>query len=112
MSARETWIQWLGNLTGVTYKFFVGQPKNEEEAIRFKQEQQQYGDIVQLPSADVYDALTAKTIELLKYMDTEVKQPNYDFLMKVDDDTFVRPDRLASFLSEITPSKAYVGHFH
>jgi len=37
---------------------------------------------------------------------------NYDFLVKIDDDTFVRLDRLVNLLSTIKPLRAYIGYFH
>jgi hypothetical protein len=88
----------------------VGNSNNATQIASFEVEKETYQDVIQLDARDTYDSLTYKTVELLKYMETEVQE--YDFLMKIDDDTFVRVDRLVQFLSSIPKEKSYAGRFH
>jgi len=54
--------------------------------------------------------LTEKTLDTFRYALQTF--PQFDYLVKVDDDTFVRVDRMISILANITASRAYIGYFH
>jgi len=54
--------------------------------------------------------LTEKTLAIFQY--TAEKNIKFDFLLKVDDDTFVRIDRIINLLANIRSKRAYIGKFH
>jgi len=77
---RETWVG-VG-ARDVDVKFFVGQPHTISVP----------DDTVQLNCPDSYEGRKAKVKEMFRW----ALDHGYDRLVKVDDDTYVRPERLAS----------------
>jgi glycosyltransferase involved in cell wall biosynthesis len=84
---RSTWIQRLPK--HFDYRFFVGEPFTSDAE-----------DEVCLPVPDDYDNLPLKTRAMCKW----AYQRGYDSVFKIDDDTFVMPDRL------VKPDADYTGH--
>ena len=88
---RSTWIK---DINGVAdYKFFLGKgegtPKDDE---------------VWLDVPDDYDGLPIKVREVCKWVLEQ--SPEYDYMLKVDDDTYIFPDRIIMGFE----GHDYVGH--
>lgn len=63
-----------------------------------------------MPVSDSYNALTEKTMEAMKFAVGLNKK--YDFMVKIDDDAFLRMDHLIAILRVIPNTKLYMGYFH
>jgi Galactosyltransferase len=81
---RETWIQQLP----FNYRFFVGGDGCAEL------------DTIVLSCRDDYKSLPSKTLELIRW----ALANEYEYILKLDDDVYVRPERLH------VPTDDYVGH--
>lgn len=83
---RETWLPELK----FDYKFFIGNDKVEsvEE------------NVVALNCKDDYNSLPEKTLAIIKW----ARENEYNWLFKIDDDVYCKPDRLH------IPNADYVGH--
>ncbi|CAN6357048.1 unnamed protein product [Urochloa humidicola] len=90
MAIRKTWMQFpaiqLGN---VVARFFVALSHRKEINAALKKEAEYFGDIVILPFIDRYELVVLKTVAICQY---GVKNVTADYIMKCDDDTFVRLD--------------------
>ena len=94
-SIRDTWVKEL-DIPGVDYKFFFGnftrQPVHRRHGAKvwplFTRAPET--DEVFLEAPDYYTANSLKMKAICRY----ALSNNYDFLLRVDDDTFVYPDRL------------------
>ena len=69
------------------------------------EEQQQFGDIVAMPHLDSYDSIGFKTLGMCQY----ASKINVKYLMKCDDDTFVRIPELEKRLSGFDGKLFYMG---
>jgi hypothetical protein len=109
---RTTWIKYLQlPLSSIpSYVFVVGLPEVESDRLALEAEQNRYNDLVILPVKDSYFTLTDKTLESMKYVVTN--HPQLDYLVKVDDDVFLRVDRLTRLISTLPSHRLYLGHFH
>ena len=88
----------------------MGRATKEAERERFEFESKEFRDIVQLSSPDSYDALTNKTLDVFDWVSHNVK--GFDYMFKVDDDTFVRVDRVLNALQDKPKKRLYMGKFH
>ncbi|RLN30384.1 hypothetical protein C2845_PM05G01790 [Panicum miliaceum] len=90
MAIRKTWMQFpaiqLGN---VVARFFVALSHRNEINAALKKEAEYFGDIVILPFIDRYELVVLKTVAICQY---GVQNVTADYIMKCDDDTFVRLD--------------------
>ncbi|CAN6352384.1 unnamed protein product [Urochloa humidicola] len=90
MAIRKTWMQFpaiqLGN---VVARFFVALSHRKEINAALKKEAEYFGDIVILPFIDRYELVVLKTVAICQF---GVKNVTADYIMKCDDDTFVRLD--------------------
>ncbi|KAF8655705.1 hypothetical protein HU200_061028 [Digitaria exilis] len=90
MAIRKTWMQFpaiqLGN---VIARFFVALSHRKEINAALKKEAEYFGDIVILPFIDRYELVVLKTVAICQY---GVQNVTADYIMKCDDDTFVRLD--------------------
>nr|CAD1826489.1 unnamed protein product [Ananas comosus var. bracteatus] len=97
MSIRRTWMQYDEVRSGkVVHK---NQLVNEE----LWNEARTYGDIQLMPFVDYYSLITWKTIAICIY-GTNVVSAKY--VMKTDDDAFVRVDEILSSLKQVNVSRA------
>ncbi|XP_068732021.1 beta-1,3-galactosyltransferase 6-like [Montipora capricornis] len=109
---RETWFSHLKVVnSSVTARFVVGAkelPQNDREDL--EKENNNYGDILFLPELkDSYYELTNKVLQSFLWADYNI---NSSYLMKVDDDTFVRLDIILSELEKnFSRTKLYWGFF-
>lgn len=95
-ACRDTWLKH--SVPGIDYKFFIGNkaPAPPE------------ADVVTLPVADTYKALTCKGLEFYKW---SVKNYEFDWLFKCDDDTYCVLDRLSAICdpeADMIGAAAYV----
>jgi len=72
-------------------------PTEEALDLELERESKMHGDITRVPTIDSYRALPTK----LKLFYRELwKNYNYDYVLKVDDDTYVNPSRIIEQLEE------------
>ncbi|XP_048528202.1 hydroxyproline O-galactosyltransferase GALT2-like [Triticum urartu] len=90
MAIRKTWMQFpaiqLGN---VVARFFVALSHRKEINAALKKEAEYFGDVVILPFIDRYELVVLKTVAICQY---GVQNVTAEYIMKCDDDTFVRLD--------------------
>ncbi|KAL1428624.1 hypothetical protein MTO96_002979 [Rhipicephalus appendiculatus] len=99
-AARRTWLKLApASERRVVYKFFVaakGVPPKWVEKLH--REQRQFNDVVIIyEAADTYEMLTSKLVYSLQWV---VKHYYFDFLLKLDDDSFARVDAIADELAQ------------
>uniref|UniRef100_A0A453R6N9 Galectin domain-containing protein n=1 Tax=Aegilops tauschii subsp. strangulata TaxID=200361 RepID=A0A453R6N9_AEGTS len=102
MAVRRTWMQYDAVRSGkVAVRFFVGLHKNEVVNEELWNEARTYGDIQLMPFVDYYSLILWKTIAICIY-GTNVLSAKY--VMKTDDDAFVRVDEILSSLHQVNIS--------
>lgn len=89
---------WIAELDGVDYKFFYGRGGNREPL----------KDEVYLDCGDKYTDNPAKMKAICRY----ALGAGYDYLLRLDDDTFIYPDRLLSLDWQHDYVGAPKGDFH
>ncbi|KAK9908931.1 hypothetical protein WJX75_004855 [Coccomyxa subellipsoidea] len=114
--ARETWfpasqveLERIYEETGMILKFAIGEvPAQYEAAIQ--EEEGAFGLFLRIPiERDIYQRLTFKTVAFWEIVS---KLYNVKYVVKVDDDSYVRLDRLSIALSQWTQMGAeYIGCF-
>ncbi|KAH9296004.1 hypothetical protein KI387_039592, partial [Taxus chinensis] len=103
MAIRRSWMQYeVIRSGGVAVRFFVGMDKNKRVNEELWKEARTYGDIQLVPFVDYYNLITLKTIAICTY-GTKVVSAQY--IMKTDDDTFVRVDAVLSALNKTDTRK-------
>ncbi|OVA16690.1 Galectin [Macleaya cordata] len=96
MALRRSWMQYGAVRSGdVAVRFFVGLHKNSKVNVELWREAQTYGDIQLMPFVDYYSLITLKTIAIC-LMGTKILPAKY--IMKTDDDAFVRIDEVLAGL--------------
>ncbi|VFQ72349.1 unnamed protein product [Cuscuta campestris] len=99
MAVRRTWMQYDAVRTGqVAVRFFVGMHKNQMVNEELWNEARTYRDIQLVPFVDYYSLITWKTVAICMF-GTEIVQAK--FVMKTDDDAFVRVDEVLTSLQGI-----------
>ncbi|CAH1431634.1 unnamed protein product [Lactuca virosa] len=99
MAVRRTWMQYAAVKSGeVAVRFFVGLHKNRLVNEELWNEAKTYGDIQLMPFVDYYSLISWKTIAICIF-GTEVISAKY--VMKTDDDAFVRVDEILNSLNRI-----------
>lgn len=98
MALRRSWMQYEAVRRGdVAVRFFIGLHKNGQVNLELWKEAEAYGDIQMMPFVDYYSLLTLKTIAIC-ILGIEILPAKY--IMKTDDDAFVRIDEVLSSLKE------------
>ncbi|XP_051145851.1 beta-1,3-galactosyltransferase GALT1-like isoform X2 [Andrographis paniculata] len=96
MSVRRSWMQYPEVRSGqVAVRFFVGLHKNQMVNEELWNEATTYEDIQLMPFVDYYSLITWKTIAICMF-GSEIVPAN--FIMKTDDDSFVRIDEILNTL--------------
>ncbi|TKY54290.1 beta-1,3-galactosyltransferase 16 [Spatholobus suberectus] len=96
MALRRSWMQYEAVRSGeVAVRFFIGLHKNNRVNFELWTEAQAYGDIQIMPFVDYYSLISLKTIAIC-IMGTKIIHSKY--IMKTDDDAFVRIDEVLSSL--------------
>ncbi|EOY06836.1 Beta-1,3-galactosyltransferase 16 isoform 1 [Theobroma cacao] len=98
MALRRSWMQFQAVRSGdVAVRFFIGLNKNRQVNFELWKEAQAYGDIQFMPFVDYYSLISLKTIAIC-ILGTKILPAKY--IMKTDDDAFVRIDEVLSSLKE------------
>ncbi|XP_071937718.1 hydroxyproline O-galactosyltransferase GALT3-like isoform X1 [Coffea arabica] len=96
MALRRSWMQYDAVRSAeVAVRFFIGLHKKQAVNYELWREAQAYGDIQLMPFVDYYSLLSLKTIAIC-ILGTEILTAKY--IMKTDDDAFVRIDEVVSSL--------------
>ncbi|THG03990.1 hypothetical protein TEA_007123 [Camellia sinensis var. sinensis] len=96
MALRRSWMQYEAIRSGnVAVRFFIGLHKNKQVNFQLWKEAQAYEDIQLMPFVDYYSLLTLKTVAIC-ILGTQILPAKY--IMKTDDDAFVRVDEVLSSL--------------
>ncbi|KAK9075623.1 hypothetical protein SSX86_003949 [Deinandra increscens subsp. villosa] len=100
MALRRSWMQYEAVRSGVVaVRFFIGLHKNKQVNMELWREAQAYQDVQLMPFVDYYSLLTLKTIAVC-IMGTKILPAKY--IMKTDDDAFVRVDEILTSLKAKT----------
>ncbi|XP_021752010.1 hydroxyproline O-galactosyltransferase GALT3-like [Chenopodium quinoa] len=107
MALRRSWMQYEAVRSGiVAVRFLIGFHKNAEVNLDLWKEAQAYGDIQLMPFVDYYSLISLKTIAVC-ILGTKIIPAKY--IMKIDDDAFVRIDVVLSSLKEKSASGLLYG---
>ncbi|PKU85295.1 beta-1,3-galactosyltransferase GALT1-like [Dendrobium catenatum] len=97
MAVRRTWMQYDAvRSRAVAVRFFVGLHKNQLVNEQLWNEARTYGDIQLMPFVDYYSLITLKTVAICLY---GINIVSAKYVMKTDDDAFVRIDEVLSSLN-------------
>ncbi|XP_042381444.1 hydroxyproline O-galactosyltransferase GALT3-like [Zingiber officinale] len=103
MALRRSWMQYEAVRSGsVAVRFLIGFHKNKQVNLELWREAQTYNDIQMMPFVDYYSLITLKTVATC-ILGAKILPAKY--IMKTDDDAFVRIDEILSNLKR-TASKA------
>ncbi|KAM6434573.1 beta-1,3-galactosyltransferase 6 [Liasis olivaceus] len=109
---RSTWLSAAGRVprSDLWCRFVVGTGGLAGEELRaLELEQSRHRDLLLLPELrDSYENLTAKVLAMYVWLDQHL---DFRFVLKADDDTFVRLDALAEELRSKEPRRLYWGFF-
>ncbi|KAJ8766232.1 hypothetical protein K2173_022291 [Erythroxylum novogranatense] len=107
MALRRSWMQYEAVRSGdVAVRFFIGLHKNRQVNFELWKEAQAYGDIQFMPFVDYYSLISLKTIAIC-IMGTKILPAKY--VMKTDDDAFVRIDEVLTSLKAKPPDGLLYG---
>ncbi|KAG0556060.1 hypothetical protein KC19_11G022600 [Ceratodon purpureus] len=94
------------DIANVTVRFIIGRPMDRNESLQIGLESHRYGDIIVLDMDENMNA--GKT---WRFFSTVFEMGvRYDYVMKVDDDSYVRINNLASSLAEESRTDLYYGY--
>ncbi|XP_038076328.1 beta-1,3-galactosyltransferase 6-like [Patiria miniata] len=105
---RDTWLQNHGG--DILPRFVIGTAGlSSSDMETLESEQKQFHDMLFLPELkDSFSVLTSKLLQMLAWLDHTV---DFQYLLKVDDDTFVRLDPLVQELATKSRVRLYWGFF-
>ncbi|KAL9246433.1 hypothetical protein vseg_019968 [Gypsophila vaccaria] len=108
MAVRKSWMQHsLIKSSQVVARFFVALHKSETINLELKKEAEFFRDIIIVPYLDHYDLVVLKTLAICEY---GVNMLSTKYIMKCDDDTFVRVDAVIKEASQVGDDKSiYIG---
>ncbi|RCV41389.1 hypothetical protein SETIT_9G132100v2 [Setaria italica] len=110
MAARRSWMSSVRNSSSVVARFFVALNGRREVNEDLLKEADFFGDIVIVPFVDSYDLVVLKTIAICDYAARVVPAK---YVMKCDDDTFVRLDSVMAEVKKVSDSKSlYLGNMN
>ncbi|XP_047092840.1 hydroxyproline O-galactosyltransferase GALT6-like [Lolium rigidum] len=110
MAARKSWMIATRKSSNSVARFFVALNGKEEVNEELKKEAEFFGDIVLVPFMDSYDLVVLKTIAIAEY---GVRVVPAKYIMKCDDDTFVRIDSVLDQVKKVTSEASmYVGNIN
>jgi len=102
---RETWGGELKSNPKSKLYFNLGLSHDEAINKRVKEENDMFGDIIQLSHYDSYDNQTIKSVGLLRW--SALNCPLVRFLVKVDDDCVINVNNLIQFCEETKDDSIY-----
>lgn len=111
MAIRKTWMQSPQiKARNIVARFFVALNTRKEVNAVLKKEAEYFGDIVLLPFMDRYELVVLKTIAICEY---GVWNLTAAYVMKCDDDTFIRLDAVMNEVEHIAPKRSlYMGNLN
>jgi hypothetical protein len=110
MAVRKSWMISTRRSTNAVARFFVALDGKKEVNEELKKEAEYFGDIVIVPFMDSYDLVVLKTIAIAEY---GVRVVPAKYIMKCDDDTFVRLDSVLDQVKKVQTGKSiYVGNIN
>ncbi|KAK1359767.1 hydroxyproline O-galactosyltransferase GALT6 [Heracleum sosnowskyi] len=111
MAVRKSWMQHkLIKSSNVVARFFVALNGRKEVNFDLKKEAEFFGDIVIVPYMDNYDLVVLKTVAICEY---GVHTVAAKYIMKCDDDTFVRLDAVIREANKVADNRSlYVGNIN
>src|SRR5207245_330480 len=91
----------------IAYRFILGDAPSAKVKMdighKINLESQQYNDILVVPALDAYEHVSRKLYKSFQWTNNYV----YDYLIKTDDDVFIRMDTIAQELEELGPGNRY-----
>ncbi|KAL1812479.1 hypothetical protein ACET3Z_022544 [Daucus carota] len=111
MAVRKSWMQHeFVQSSKVVARFFVALTGTKEVNFDIRKEAEFYGDIVIVPYMDKYDLVVLKTLAICEF---GVHRTAAKYIMKCDDDTFVRLDAVIQEANNVAANKSlYVGNIN
>ncbi|PSS28693.1 Hydroxyproline O-galactosyltransferase [Actinidia chinensis var. chinensis] len=111
MAVRKSWMQHsLLKSSNVVARFFVALHGRKEVNLELMKEAEFFGDIVIVPYMDTYDLVVLKTVAICEY---GVRKVAAKYIMKCDDDTFVRIDAVIKEVKKVSRGGSlYVGNIN
>ncbi|EEF52093.1 hydroxyproline O-galactosyltransferase GALT6 [Ricinus communis] len=111
MAVRKSWMQHrLIKSSTVVARFFVALHGRKEVNLELKKEAEFFGDIVVVPYMDNYDLVVLKTVAICEY---GVHTVRAKYIMKGDDDTFVRVDAVIDEARKVPEGRSlYIGNIN
>ncbi|XP_018447600.2 hydroxyproline O-galactosyltransferase GALT4 [Raphanus sativus] len=111
MAVRKSWMQQkLVRSSKVVARFFVALHARKEVNVDLKKEAEYFGDIVIVPYMDHYDLVVLKTVAICEYGVSTVAAK---YIMKCDDDTFVRVDAVIQQAEKVKGGDSlYIGNIN
>ncbi|KAK7330418.1 hypothetical protein VNO77_24612 [Canavalia gladiata] len=111
MAARKSWMQHnLIRSSNVVARFFVALHSRKAVNIELKKEAEYFGDIIIVPYMDNYDLVVLKTVAICEY---GVRAVSAEYIMKGDDDTFVKLDAVLNAARRVPHSmRFYIGNIN
>ncbi|KAI9256916.1 galactosyltransferase-domain-containing protein [Sporodiniella umbellata] len=104
---RKTVLALLGPLRETEYRFILGQPPSARSQMLsgfgVMNEAKRYQDMILVQSSDAETDKSRKVFEAMVW----AQRSNYDYIAKVDDNVFVRWDKIYQELSEMKPIPYY-----
>ncbi|KAL3655345.1 hypothetical protein CASFOL_001131 [Castilleja foliolosa] len=115
MAVRKSWMQHeLIRSSRVVARFVVALHRKKEVNVRVKKEAEFFGDIVIVPYLDHYDLVVLKTVAICEFGGwSQVRNVSAKYVMKGDDDTFVRVDAIIDEVKKVEENKSlYIGNMN
>ncbi|XP_010550643.1 PREDICTED: hydroxyproline O-galactosyltransferase GALT6 [Tarenaya hassleriana] len=111
MAVRRSWMQHkLVKSSKVVARFFVALHSRKEVNVELKKEAEFFGDVVIVPYMDNYDLVVLKTVAICEY---GTHRFSAKYIMKCDDDTFVRVDAVLSEATKAPLDRSlYIGNIN
>ncbi|KAL5197772.1 hypothetical protein ABZP36_001284 [Zizania latifolia] len=110
MGVRKTWMSAVRKTPNVVARFFVAMHGRKEMNVELKKEAEFFGDIVFVPFLDNYDLVVLKTLAICEY---GVHVISARYVMKCDDDTFVRLDSVITEVKKVPRGRSlYIGNIN
>ncbi|KAJ6808823.1 hydroxyproline O-galactosyltransferase GALT6-like [Iris pallida] len=110
MAVRKSWMSTVRKSSNLVARFFVALHGRKEVNLELKKEAEFFGDIVIVPYMDSYDLVVMKTVAICEY---GLRTVSAKYIMKCDDDTFVRIDSVMKEVSKVPSDRSlYVGNMN
>lgn len=111
MAVRKSWMQHkLIKSSHVVARFFVALHARKDIDVDIRKEAEYFGDIIIVPYMDHYDLVVLKTIAICEY---GIRTVAAKYIMKCDDDTFVRVDSIISEARKVRSDRSlYMGNMN